>query len=369
MIKFLPVILSSLTGVVFANPSADTVPWVQVTIPDAYCGHGEPYTAYLKYRSPEKMMIGFQPGGACWDKVTCAKLSPLAKLDPARGVDPFGDIFAPDLRTTYMADASFIYFPYCTGDVFTGAHVANYGSYSIHHNGGSNIRKAMAYLKEQDFFNFGQVTKMVQYGSSAGAIGAIAHMRLMEQYFLAATEKTLLADSPGLHWGEHFFDKFTGVYKENLIGSLEQVGVDIDPNSGNVAQHVDTLCNNNPSWRIGFLQSTKDLVMSTVFGGISPWRHRALVLGPNGIFQTSKQKSQNCSVYLNDGFAHMFFDKKNLMTKLVQGLSPENFVLKLLSNSTQVFLPSETHNFVAEQNAGESTRLDAGSSNSGESLH
>ena len=65
----------------------------------------------------------------------------------------------------------------------------------------------------------------------------------------------------------------------------------------------------------------------------------------------------------------MFFDKKNLMTKLVQGLSPENFVLKLLSNSTQVFLPSETHNFVAEQNAGESTRLDAGSSNSGESLH
>ena len=368
MIKFLAMILSGLTGIAFANPSADSVPWVQVPIPDAFCGHGEPYMVYLKYRSAEKMMIGFQPGGACWDKVTCAKLSPLAKLNPARGVDPFGDLFAPDLRSTYMADASFIYFPYCTGDVFTGAHLANYGRYSIHHNGGSNIRKSMAYLKEQNFFNFEQVTKLVQYGSSAGAIGAIAHLRLMEQYFSGATEKTLLADSPGLHWGKHFFDKFNGDYKDDLIGSLEQVGVEIDPNTGNVAQHLDTLCNNNPTWRIGFLQSTKDIVMSAVFGGISPWQHRALVLGPNGIFKTTKQKSHNCSVYLNDGFAHMFFDKKNLMTKLVDGLTPQNFVLKLLSDPSQVFLPREVHSFLADQKAGEPTNIDDASLEDGEPM-
>ena len=341
MYKFLALILCGMSSLAFSNPSADSVPWVQVPIPGAVCARGEPYMVYLKYRSPEKMMIGFQPGGACWNKVTCAKTSPLAKLDPARGVDPFGDIFAPDLRNTYMADASFIYFPYCTGDVFTGSHLADYGKYTIHHDGAANIRKSMTYLKEQNFFDFGQVRKLVQYGSSAGAIGAIAHMRLMETYFTGAMEKTLLADSPGLHWGENFFDKFNGDYKVDLIGSLEDVGVEIDPNTGNVAQHVDTLCNNNPTWRIGFLQSTKDIVMSVVFGEINPWSHRALVLGQTGIFQTTKQKSKNCSVYLNDGFAHMFFDKKNLMTKLVDGLSPQSFVLSLLSGPGQVFLPKE----------------------------
>jgi hypothetical protein len=81
--------------------------------------------------------------------------------------------------------------------------------------------------------------------------------------------------------------------------------------------------------------------MSVVFGEINPWRHRDIVLGSKGIFETVRKKTQNCSVYLNDGFAHMFFDKKNLMTKLVEGLSPQNFVLKILSGTNRVFLPSE----------------------------
>jgi hypothetical protein len=341
MKQFLGLVLSGLSSFAFSNPSSGSLPWVEVPIPGAVCGRGEPYMVYLKYRSPEKMMIGFQGGGACWNKLTCSKLSPLAKLNPARGVDPFGAIFAPDLRSTYMADASFIYFPYCTGDVFTGSHNADYGRFSIRHEGATNVRKSMDYLREQNFIDFDQVSKLVQYGSSAGAVGAIAHIRLMEEYFSNATEKTLLADSPGLHWGKDFFEKFKGDYKTDLIGSLENVGVEIDPNSGNVAQHVDTLCNNNPTWRIGFLQSTKDIVMSVVFGEINPWRHRDIVLGSKGIFETVRTKTQNCSVYLNDGFAHMFFDKKNLMTKLVEGLSPQNFVLKILSGSNRVFLPSE----------------------------
>lgn len=340
MILFVASMVLGFSVSALSAPSKKPVPWVEIKVPETYCARGEQYKVFLKYRSPEKVMIGFQSGGACWSHETCSRISPLAKLNPGRGVDPYGALRAPDLQSTFMKDASIIYFPYCTGDVFTGAHEEDYGGFKIHHMGGENVRRTMAYLRDQNFFDFNSVSHLVQYGSSAGAIGAISHVRLMDSYFSSARFKFLLADSPGLHWGKNFFNRFRGEYKTQLIGSLRDAGALIDETNGNVAKDIDVFCNSNPSWNMAFLQSTKDIVMSLVFGEINPWHHKELVLSTSGLYETAKNKTQNCSVYLKDGFVHVFFDKNNVMTKLVEGLSPQNFLQKIFSGANRVFLPT-----------------------------
>jgi hypothetical protein len=90
---------------------------------------------------------------------------------------------------------------------------------------------------------------------------------------------------------------------------------------------------------MAFLQSTKDIVMSLVFGEVNPWKHQGVVLSKLGLYETAKAKTQNCSVYLKDGFVHVFFDKNNVMTTLVEGMSPQNFVQKIFEGINKVFLP------------------------------
>jgi hypothetical protein len=339
MYFFVATLFFGFSAAVIAAPSKKPVTWVEIKVPETYCARGEQYKVFLKYRSPEKVMIGFQSGGACWSHETCSKISPLAKQNPGRGIDSYGALRAPDLQSTYMKDASMIYFPYCTGDVYTGSHVADYDGFTIHHFGGENVRRTMAYLRDQNFFDFSSVTDLVQYGSSAGAIGAISHIRLMDSFFTNTRSKVLLADSPGLHWGKNFFNRFKGKYKAELIGSLRDAGAFIDESEGNVAKDIDTFCNSNPTWNMAFLQSTKDIVMSLVFGEVNPWKHQGVVLSKLGLYETAKAKTQNCSVYLKDGFVHVFFDKNNVMTTLVEGMSPQNFVQKIFEGINKVFLP------------------------------
>jgi len=368
MLHLVALIILFLSLEVKANPQIDPVPWVKVPIPGAVCARGEPYHVYLKYRSPEKMTIGFQAGGACWSFSTCSHLSPLAKLSPKRGVDPDGALKAPDLRDTVMSDSSMIYFPYCTGDVFTGMHVADYGRFSINHFGAENVRKTMMFLKEESYFDFNRVNRLIQYGSSAGAVGAIAHIRLMENYFPNASSKVLLADSPGLHWGKKFWNRFESFYRADMIAGLEAAGALIDDEDGNVAKNIDVFCNSNPSWNIGFLQSTKDIVMSLVFGQVNPWKHRKKVLGPEGLFQTIKTKTKNCSVYLNDGFLHIFFDKVNQMSKTVQGVTPQQFFRKIVAGESQILIPQLPSREVPEKVIDENEPNDTDSDYSGQNF-
>ena len=142
------------------------------------------YSVYVEIKKPNKLAIEFMGGGACWSKNTCwgpnfrTVLFPLPKL-PAMSVLSSGyEQMSP------LSDYSFVYFPYCTGDVFAGDHTAKYEGllldFPVHHRGYTNVQKTIKYLKENKI-DFSQVEDFVVYGSSAGAIGSLVHIKNFER--------------------------------------------------------------------------------------------------------------------------------------------------------------------------------------------
>jgi hypothetical protein len=84
-----------------------------------------------------------------------------------------------------VRDWSFVFVPYCTGDVHTGSHTATYhhpqtgATYTIQHRGADNFRLILEWMRA----NFDAPGEILVTGSSAGAYGAAGHFaRIRDAY-------------------------------------------------------------------------------------------------------------------------------------------------------------------------------------------
>lgn len=154
------------------------------------------YKFWFRRGTADGLVVFFDGGGACWDDVTCAiprlrndardddgfyKAELISTDDPNR----FNGIFDLDNPRNPVRNWSFVYIPYCTGDVHTGSNTAHYTDpdtgepYTIEHRGADNFRVVLSWLKE----NFAQPQQLLVAGSSAGAYGAATHYpRIREAY-------------------------------------------------------------------------------------------------------------------------------------------------------------------------------------------
>lgn len=268
----------------------------KIEIPGAICGDGSPYSVFVENRSNNKLAIKLQGGGACWDHFTCYTLGSARGKIPNRLSEDEG-FSADNDRLSPIADYSYVYFPYCTGDVHLGAHRALYKDKVYRHNGRNNILMSIRYLIENDFVRPSDVDDFVLYGSSAGAIGALYHLKNIGAYFEGAQKKTLIADAPGLHFGDNFWYNFTDALFYDYATALGELGFNLEKDRGNIASVVPMLCQDNHTWDIGVIQATRDRVMSWVFGRTSADAHEERVLGPDGIFQLTQNPNDNCSAF------------------------------------------------------------------------
>ncbi len=103
-----------------------------------------------------KVLVFFQGGGACWDAFTCFFVKSAAHIEGGYGAGAFGSDIAT-LSNSYLfqrvpenplRDVSWIYVPYCTGDLHDGERVATYDllgtAKSVHHVGAINADIAIA---------------------------------------------------------------------------------------------------------------------------------------------------------------------------------------------------------------------------------
>ena len=118
--------------------------------------------------------------------------------------------------------------------------------------------------------------------------------------------RILIADAPGLHFGKDFWKKFTPSLISDYRDALRQLGVELDTENGNIARALPNLCKRNPQWNFAVLQGSQDLVMSTIFGEISTKDHEALAYGPDGIYELSKDPTDNCSAWVPQTKMHTF---------------------------------------------------------------
>jgi hypothetical protein len=132
--------------------------WTWIPIDGTQCGNGAPtgIGVNLTDRS-DNIVFLLQGGGACWDALTCFQLKSAVNIETGYGKTNFDTEIAQlggayfwqrNVATNPFKDASYIYVPYCTGDLHDGTRVAAYtfngAPRTVAHVGSTNLEKILA---------------------------------------------------------------------------------------------------------------------------------------------------------------------------------------------------------------------------------
>ena len=139
------------------------------------CSDGSAYSFFVRPGDPNKLMVYFEGGGACWFRKNCdTTLQPTYKvnlagqnLDNARGIFDFSHQDNP------FASYTIVYAPYCSGDVHLGRTDHAYppesgqtGDLTIRHRGVTNTDAVLDWA----YANVTSPQTVFVTGSSAGSI-------------------------------------------------------------------------------------------------------------------------------------------------------------------------------------------------------
>lgn len=160
--------------------SAPSETWTWVDFPDSACGNGVPTGIGVNLTSRSRdVFIYLEGGGACWDGITCFVLRSAVRIETGYTSATFASeavrnapFFNRSNANNPVKDMSYVYVPYCTGDVHAGdavrAHDAQNPNRLVHHKGGKNMEAFLYRLKA----TFPDAQRVFLSGSSAGAYGA-----------------------------------------------------------------------------------------------------------------------------------------------------------------------------------------------------
>lgn len=193
--------------------AAGELPKGYVTIdggPGTMCSQGTPYAFYFRPGNPDKLLITFGGGGACWTYHNC-DLTQKPTYNPTVGseTDPqLAGILDPANAENPFADHSVLVVPYCTGDVHLGNKTVTYpapasdkaggnsasAGVQIHHNGYNNATAALRWV----YSRIASPREVFVAGTSAGAIASAFYVdRVAEHYKTARIGQ--LGDSAGAY--------------------------------------------------------------------------------------------------------------------------------------------------------------------------
>jgi len=154
---------------------------------DTSCSRGTDYAYFVRPGDPEKVVVEFQGGGACWDDLTCSVAGAIFIEDIENTRYLAGDyregIYDHANPDNPFAGWTHVFIPYCTGDVHWGNAVKEYGSgnnkFTINHKGFINAASAIGWIER----NLEAPEKITVTGCSAGGYGSIVWSAwLMEKY-------------------------------------------------------------------------------------------------------------------------------------------------------------------------------------------
>ena len=187
---------------------------------DTTCSDGSPYRFFVRPGQPERLLLYFEGGGACWNGMSCdPDLEPTYVIDtemtdPARanGILDFTNADNP------FGDYSAVYAAYCTGDVYLGNRVTTYEvpeieeraarQVTVRHNGLANVSAVLDFV----YSRFLAPSEIFVTGSSAGSLPSPYFAMLVAENYETASiaqlgdgsggyRREVLAAMPEEAWG------------------------------------------------------------------------------------------------------------------------------------------------------------------------
>lgn len=170
--------------------------WTWVDFPDAKCANGSATGIGVNIKQgSDKLVIFFEGGGACSDYASCYVLGTASNITSGyvkRDFDtgkPYSNVplfSRTDTRNPYL-NASYVYVPYCTGDVHSGSNVASLSNgvtaKDTYFVGYDNLN---AYLGRLVPTFKSSVKRVLVSGWSAGGFGAAFGWNQIQTAFNAA---------------------------------------------------------------------------------------------------------------------------------------------------------------------------------------
>jgi hypothetical protein len=165
--------------------------WTWVPFDNAFCGNGSPTGIGVNLSSKSsRVLIYLEGGGACWSDITCYSFMTAANFttgygqsefasDSAGGLSQPGGFFDRTAAANPFKDYSYVFVPYCTGDIHAGNNVYAYPSGMGHHVGFANMSAYLARIVP----TFPSAERVILAGSSAGGFGAAFNWWQAQQYF------------------------------------------------------------------------------------------------------------------------------------------------------------------------------------------
>lgn len=156
--------------------------WSWVDVPGMVCGNGSPTgVAINPSERSRRLVLLFEGGGACWEAASCYGILVPVTASHLDGFNAqtFESMVRPTLDAFWMlqrsdpaspfGDATFVFVPYCTGDLHAGTQDTVYEALgqqrTMHHRGADNVDAMLARVARYE------PSEVFTLGVSAGGYG------------------------------------------------------------------------------------------------------------------------------------------------------------------------------------------------------
>lgn len=182
------------------------------------------YSFFIQRGNPNKLLVAFDGGGACWDETTCigSVLAGSPTYAPIVDETPQGLAQGRGLIDTANPDNPYkeytkVFVPYCTADVHWGSRDTTYvlptplGSvpWTIRHRGSQNMIAVVDWLQRHGRsknIDLGRVRDLTVTGLSAGAYGTLNGFAFLAEA-TPRSRHNLVADAGIGVLTEQFFER------------------------------------------------------------------------------------------------------------------------------------------------------------------
>ncbi|MCE9577715.1 MAG: pectinacetylesterase family protein [Deltaproteobacteria bacterium] len=241
--------------------------WTWVPVDGTLCADGSATGIGVNPGTSADLVFYLQGGGACFNAASCASVANpngFGATEMTAVVSDYGNsgIFDRADPANPLKDATFVFVPYCTGDVHAGANPDGFQGRKM--VGWNNVAKDLDYV----YAKKGGIKRVIMSGSSAGGFGALFNFAQTADKFAPLT--THLIDDSGPPLSDTYITPCLQTTMRTLWNLSASLPADCtactEANGGGLGNAAAYLADKYPNSRLGLITSTRDGVIRSFLG-------------------------------------------------------------------------------------------------------